>query len=130
MKLLAKSARVDTTYSYDSTPETSDTGDHSSRPRRPLWKVAPSVGPMRTGGSAVMSPLASASSEIRIANPSFDAPPPMLLLDTGSNADAVIGKSFDVVWPLTITVLAETRAICGTAWKLSLTPPLPPKNVW
>ena len=64
---------------------------------RPLWKVAPSAGVRSVGASAVRSPLASASSVIFVTNPSLDASPPMALLDVGSTAVAVIGKSFDVV---------------------------------
>ncbi|PYQ87579.1 MAG: hypothetical protein DMG03_05230 [Acidobacteria bacterium] len=96
----------------------------------PLWNVAPSAGDVSVGASAVTSPLASASSAIFVTNPSLDAPPPIALLDVGSTAPAVIGKSFDVVWPLTMTVLPDTYATCGTDWKLSAMPPLPPKNDW
>src|SRR5262249_56475830 len=96
-------------------PDGSITPDHSRRPRRPLWKVAPSAGLRSAGGLALRSPLASASSAIFVTNPSLDAPPPMALLDVGSTAPAVIGKSFDVVWPLTITLFPVTYATCGTA---------------
>src|SRR6185295_13266387 len=104
MKLREKSERVETWYSYASTPEASLTSDHSRRPMSPLWNVAPSAGETSAGGLADRSPLALASSAIFVTNPSLGAVPPMALLDVGSAAAAVIGKSFDVVWPLTITV--------------------------
>src|SRR5262252_1215745 len=126
MKAFAKSDLVDTWNSYACTPEASTTAFHSSRPIRPLWNVAPSAGIVSTGGSAVRSPLASGSRAILVTNPSLEAPPPIALLDVGSTAPTAIGKSLDVVWPLTMTVLPETKATCGTDWKLSAIPPLPP----
>ena len=45
---------------------------------------------------------------IFVMNPSLEAPPPLALLDVGSTAPAVIGKSLDCVWPLTITVFPVT----------------------
>src|SRR5882672_4724397 len=108
MKFRGKSERVETWNSYASTPEASLTSDHSRRPMSPLWNVAPSAGETSAGALAERSPLASASSAIFVTNPSFGAVPPMPLLDVGSAAAAVIGKSFDEVWPLTITVLPLT----------------------
>src|SRR5262249_36526741 len=108
MKSFAESDLVETWNSYACTPDASATPFHSSRPIKPLWNTAPSAGVVSTGGSAVRSPLASGSSAIFVTNPSLEAPPPIALLDVGSTAFTVIGKSFDVVCPLTTTVLPET----------------------